>query len=80
MPEDIPGEQNGEDGKQGRVQEDKDTSSSQTGSQDDTSSSSTSEKQDDKTQSDSTSTSQGEGRSISFAEAQRRIEELRGGK
>lgn len=80
LPEDIPGEQNGEDGKQGRVQEDKDTSSSQTGSQDDTSSSSTSEKQDDKTQSDSTSTSQGEGRSISFAEAQRRIEELRGGK
>lgn len=80
LPEDVPGEQNGEDGKQGRVQEDKDTSSSQTGSQDDTSSSSTSEKQDDKTQSDSTSTSQGEGRSISFAEAQRRIEELRGGK
>lgn len=80
LPEDIPGEQNGEDGKQGRVQEDKDTSSSQTGSQDDTSSSSTSKKQDDKTQSDSTSTSQGEGRSISFAEAQRRIEELRGGK
>lgn len=80
LPEDIPGEQNGEDGKQGHVQEDKDTSSSQTGSQDDTSSSSTSEKQDDKTQSDSTSTSQGEGRSISFAEAQRRIEELRGGK
>ncbi|XWX33923.1 head maturation protease [Staphylococcus phage PG-2021_46] len=80
LPEDVPGEQNGEDGKQGRVQEDKDTSSSQTGSQDDTSSSSTSEKQDDKAQSDSTSTSQGEGRSISFAEAQRRIEELRGGK
>ena len=80
LPEDIPGEQNGEDEKQGRVQEDKDTSSSQTGSQDDTSSSSTSEKQDDKTQSDSTSTGQGEGRSISFAEAQRRIEELRGGK
>ena len=80
LPEDVPGEQNGEDGKQGRVQEDKDTSSSQTGSQDDTSSSSTSEKQDDKTQSDSTSTGQGEGRSISFAEAQRRIEELRGGK
>lgn len=80
LSEDVPGEQNGEDGKQGRVQEDKDTSSSQTGSQDDTSSSSTSEKQDDKTQSDSTSTSQGEGRSISFAEAQRRIEELRGGK
>ncbi|WEU70108.1 capsid maturation protease [Staphylococcus phage CF1] len=80
LPEDVPGEQNGEDGKQGRVQEDKDTSSSQTGSQDDTSSSSTSEKQNDKTQSDSTSTSQGEGRSISFAEAQRRIEELRGGK
>ena len=80
LPEDVPGGQNGEDGKQGRVQEDKDTSSSQTGSQDDTSSSSTSEKQDDKTQSDSTSTSQGEGRSISFAEAQRRIEELRGGK
>ena len=79
LPEDVPGEQNGEDGKQGRVQEDKDTSS-QTGSQDDTSSSSTSEKQDDKAQSDSTSTSQGEGRSISFAEAQRRIEELRGGK
>lgn len=80
LPEDVPGEQNGEDGKQGRVQEDKDTSSSQTGSQDNTSSTSTSEKQDDETQSDSTSTSQGEGRSISFAEAQRRIEELRGGK
>ena len=79
LPEDVPGEQNGEDGKQGRVQEDKDTSS-QTGSQSNTSSDSTSEKQDGKPQSDSTSTSREEGRSISFAEAQRRIEELRGGK
>lgn len=79
LPEDVPGEQNGEDGKQGRVQEDKDTSS-QTGSQSNTSSDSTSEKQDGKAQSDSTSTSREEGRSISFAEAQRRIEELRGGK
>ena len=74
LPEDVPGTQNGEDGKQGRVPE-------STESSNDTSSTPTTESSESNT-SDSTgdSTSTGEGRSISIDEAIRRTAELRGGK
>lgn len=72
LPEDVPGTQNGEDGKQGRVPESTE-SSNDTSSATESSESNTSD-------STSDSTSTGEGRSISIDEAIRRTAELRGGK
>ncbi len=89
LPEEVPGTQNGEDGEQGRVaeeskQDDKQsTSTSESSQSKPESSTSTSTSTNEKpkpSESSSASESNNEGRSISFAEAQRQIAELRGGK
>lgn len=86
LSEDVPGEQNGEDGKQGRVEEsgkDEKPSSDSKPSSDKPSDKKTSTSNSESTsESNSASESEdtSEGRSISFAEAQRKIQELRGGK